>query len=380
MFISASLLITISALIGLELAENKALATLPLALHFIAITACSIPASLAMGKWGRRNGFVFASVIGIFGACLALLAIYQHSLAIFCLSTACFGCFTAFANYYRFTAADIVPAEKKHVAISWVMAGGVAAAFIGPNLAHWSQDVMDVSIYAGAFVAVIGVNLLSLITVLFMDLPPPTPKKPGKSRGRPVKTIARQPVFIVACLCATLGYATMNLVMTATPLAMQASHMQMSDTAFVIQWHVISMFAPSFVTGHLINRFGISKILFTGAVLCLLCVALNLTGKSVWDFTAALVLLGVGWNFLFVGGTTLLTECYKESEKSHTQAANDFIVFGTVSVTALSSGAIHHYLGWNFVNICVIPLILICAFSALWLTKHYSGNELEELT
>ena len=238
---------------------------------------------------------------------------------------------------------------------------------------------MDVSIYAGAFVAVIGVNLLSLITVLFMDLPPPTPKKPGKSRGRPVKTIARQPVFIVACLCATLGYATMNLVMTATPLAMQASHMQMSDTAFVIQWHVISMFAPSFVTGHLINRFGISKILFTGAVLCLLCVALNLTGKSVWDFTAALVLLGVGWNFLFVGGTTLLTECYKESEKSHTQAANDFIVFGTVSVTALSSGAIHHYLGWNFVNICVIPLILICAFSALWLTKHYSGNELEEL-
>ena len=370
MFICSSLLITVSALIGLELAENKALATLPLALQFIAVMSCSIPASLAMGRWGRRAGFMFATLVGISGACLALFAIYQKSLWIYCLATACFGCFTAFGNYYRFTAPEIVPAEKKNVAISWVMAGGVVAAFIGPNLARWSQNFLDVSIYAGAFLIVIGVYLLSLMTVSFMDLPKPDKTKANAAKGRPVWTIIRQPVFMVACVCATLGYATMNLVMTATPLAMHSSQMDLSDTAFVIQWHVVAMFAPSFVTGNLINHFGISKILFAGAVLCFLCVALNLVGQSIWHFWTALVFLGLGWNFLFVGGTTLLTTCYDETEKSRTQAANDFIVFSTVSVTALSSGALHHYLGWSFVNLCVIPFILVCGCSALWLAKH----------
>jgi len=308
MFICSSLLITVSALIGLDLAENKALATLPLALQFIAIMMCSIPASLAMGRWGRRKGFIFAALVGIAGACLALVAIYQRSLAIYCTATACFGCFTAFGNYYRFTAPEIVPVDKKNVAISWVMAGGVVAAFIGPNLARWSQNLLDISIYAGAFLIVIGV-----------------------------------------CL------------------------MQLSDTAFVIQWHVVAMFAPSFVTGNLINRFGISRVLFAGAVLSLMCVLLNLTGQSLRHFTFALILLGLGWNFLFIGGTTLLTECYRENEKSRTQAANDFIVFSTVSITALSSGALHHYLGWSLVNICVLPFIIVCGYSALWLAKHPVG-------
>ncbi len=370
MFICSSLLITVSALIGLDLAENKALATLPLAIQFIAVMSCSIPASLAMGRWGRRKGFMFAALIGITGACLALLAIYQRSLVIFCFATACFGSFNAFGNYYRFTASEVVTADKKNVAISWVMAGGVVAAFIGPNLARWSQNLLEISIYAGAFLVVIAVYLMSLMTVTFMDLPAPQVKGSDTNTGRPISAIIRQPTFIVACLCATLGYATMNLVMTATPLAMHASHMGLSDTAFVIQWHVVAMFAPSFVTGNLINRFGISKILFSGALLCLLCVILNLTGQSIWHFTVALVLLGLGWNFLFVGGTTLLTECYTENEKSRTQAANDFIVFSTVSATALSSGALHHYLGWNLVNISVIPFIILCGYSAMWLAKH----------
>jgi len=225
MFTCSSLLITVSALIGLELAENKALATLPLSLQFIAVMCCSVPASLAMGRWGRRNGFMFATMVGITGACLALVAIYQHSLWIYCIATFCFGSFTAFGNYYRFTAPEIAPADKKNVAISWVMAGGVVAAFIGPNLARWSQNMLEISSYAGAFVIVIGVYLLSFLTVSFMDLPKPKPKVPGESTGRPIGTIIRQPVFIVACLCATLGYATMNLVMTATPLAMHSDHM-----------------------------------------------------------------------------------------------------------------------------------------------------------
>ncbi len=377
MFICSSLLITVSALIGLDLAENKALATLPLALQFIAVMTCSIPASLAMGRWGRRNGFLFAACIGIAGACLALLAIYAGSLWIFCIATFCFGSFTAFGNYYRFTAPEIVSAEKKNVAISWVMAGGVIAAFIGPNLARWSQNMLEISIYAGAFVVVIGVYLLSLLTVTFMDLPTPAPSKQGASTGRSLSQIMAQPVFIVACLCATLGYATMNLVMTATPLAMHSHEMAFSDTAFVIQWHVVAMFAPSFVTGNLINFFGISKVLLAGAFLCLLCVIVNLTGESVWHFWSALVLLGLGWNFLFVGGTTLLTECYTEAEKSKTQAANDFIVFSTVSVTALSSGVLHHYLGWSVINLSVLPFIVLCGVSALWLVTQKDKTPVE---
>lgn len=369
MFTCSSLLITVSALIGLDLADNKALATLPLALQFIAVMACSIPASLAMGKWGRRNGFMFASLIGVSGALLALLAIYTHSLWIFCFATFCFGSFTAFGNYYRFTAPEIVPPEKKNVAISWVMAGGVIAAFIGPNLARWSQGMLEISVYAGAFVIVIGIYLLSLLTISFMDLPKIEAKPTDTRQGRSVWEIMSQPVFIVACLCATLGYATMNLVMTATPLAMHAHDMEFNDTAFVIQWHVVAMFAPSFFTGNLINKFGISKILVTGAVLCFLCVLVNLYGQSLWHFWSALVLLGLGWNFLFVGGTTLLTESYSESEKSRTQAANDFIVFSTVSITALSSGVLHHHLGWHVINVAVIPFILLCGISAVWLSK-----------
>jgi len=377
LFICSSLLITVSALIGFELADNKALATLPLALQFIAVMSCSIPASLAMGRWGRRAGFVFASFVGITGACLALLAIYQHSLWIFCAATFCFGCFNSFGNYYRFTAPEIVPAEKKNVAISWVMAGGVVAAFIGPNLARWSQNLLDVSIYAGAFVIVIGVYLMSLLTVTFMDLPKPVKKDKDTSSGRPTRDIVKQPIFIVACLCATLGYAIMNLVMTATPLAMHKHDLSFGDTAFVIQWHVVAMFAPSFFTGNLINRFGISRILFTGALMCLICIVLNLIGQSVWHFWIALICLGIGWNFLFVGGTTLLTECYTDLEKNRTQAANDFIVFSTVSVSALSSGALHHHLGWAFINLCVVPLIFICGAAALWLAK-YNAEKLQQ--
>ncbi len=379
MFICSSLLVTVSALIGFDLAENKALATLPLAIQFIAIMSCSIPASLAMGRWGRRNGFMFASLLGLTGAGLALLAIYSHSLWIFCLATFCFGSFTAFGNYYRFSAPEVVAPEKKNVAISWVMAGGVVAAFIGPNLVRWSQHMLEVSIYAGAFVVLIGVYLLSLFTVSFMDLPKPNTKKTAKKEGRSVLEIMAQPVFIVACLCATLGYATMNLVMTATPLAMHSHGMELTDTAFVIQWHVVAMFAPSFFTGNLINRVGISKVLFTGTVLCFLCVLINLYGQTIWHFWSALLLLGIGWNFLFVGGTSLLTECYLESEKSRAQAANDFIVFSAVSVTALSSGVLHHHLGWKIVNLSVIPFIVLCGIGAFWLSKKQKNENVTPL-
>ncbi len=365
MFICSSLLITVSALIGLDLATDKSLATLPLAIQFIAMMTTSIPASLFMGKWGRKVGFLAAGIIGICGACLALLAIYQRSLPLFCMATFCFGTFSAFGNYYRFTAPEVVPAEKKNVAISWVMGGGVIAAFIGPNLATWSQNFLEVSVYAGAFIITIGVYLASMLTVSFMDLPAPVAKPPKTASSRSLSSIVTQPVFLVAVICAAFGYGTMNLVMTATPLAMHHNGMVLSDTAFVIQWHIVAMFAPSFITGNLIDRFGILNILLIGAILSVVCVAINLTGHSVWHFWLALITLGIGWNFLFVGGTTLLTESYRPEEKTEIQAINDFIVFSVVSITALSSGTIHHYYGWKTVNLCVLPLLLfvvVCIF------------------
>ena len=301
---------------------------------------------------------------------MALIAIYQQSLVLFCAATFCFGAFNAFGNYYRFTAPEVVPADKKNVAISWVMAGGVVAAFIGPNLANWSQNLLHVSVYAGAFVIAIIVYLASMITVSFMDLPPPPAKTTSTKTGRPLRQVMCQPVFFVAVVCAAFGYGTMNLVMTATPLAMHHNNMGLSDTAFVIQWHVVAMFAPSFFTGNLINRFGNLNILFCGAILCVVCVLVNLNGTTIWHFWSALITLGIGWNFLFVGGTALLTECYQPEEKTGIQAINDFIVFSTVSLTALSSGTIHHTYGWQTVNLAVLPLLLFASACVIFLKIH----------
>jgi len=376
MFISASMLITVSALIGLELASNKALATLPLALQFIAIMLTSVPASLAMGKWGRKRCFTFAGLIGVAGAALALLAIYQQSFWLFCIATPCFGAFSAFGNYYRFTAAEVVSEENKSVAISWVMAGGVLAAFVGPNLVIWSQNLLEVSRYAGAFVITGCVFTLSIFTVSFMQLPAPQQADDTNQPQRKLLHIASQPIFLVAVSCAAFGYATMNLIMTATPLAMKHHSMQLHDTAFVIQWHVLAMFAPSFITGNIIKRVGVLKVLLTGVVFCLACVVINLAGTGLWHFWLALLLLGIGWNFLFVGGTTLVTESYQPHERARTQAMNDFIIFSTVSLTALSSGTLHHWFGWRIVNLSVLPFLLLAAAGVLILAKIRASGPL----
>ncbi len=365
-FICASLLITISALIGLELAPDKRLATLPLALQFFSVMCGSVPASLIMGRLGRKKGFLIAASIGILGASLALWAIFNGVFFVYCLATVCFGLFTAFGNYYRFTAAEVVPAARKSTAISMVMAGGVIAAFIGPNLANWSGALFEHSRFAGPFAVLIGVYMLSMATIAFADLPVPMRSTQAYS-GRPLPEILGQPIFIVAVLCQMLGYGTMNLVMTATPLAMHVHDYGMGATAFVIQWHVLAMFGPSFFTGHLINRLGIIPILAAGVVLGLVCVVINLNGDTMAHFTASLVLLGISWNFLFIGGTTLLTDAYSTAEKARTQAANDLMVFTTVTVTALAAGGLHHLFGYKMVNVTVVPMFLVIGLAILWL-------------
>ncbi|MEE9334851.1 MAG: MFS transporter [Granulosicoccaceae bacterium] len=367
LYIGQSLLITVTALIGMQLAPDKQFATLPLALQFFSIMCFSIPASLIMGRIGRRAGFMLAGCIGIFGASLALWSVLHEFFVGYCAATICFGMFSAFANYYRFTAAEVATPATKNVAISLVMAGGVIAAFIGPNMANWSSGMFDGRPFAGPFAVLIVVFMIGILTISFAKLPRTTDTQQSSGGGRPLSLIARQPRFIVAVICQALGYATMNLVMTATPLAMQMHTYDMSQTAFVIQWHIVAMFGPSFFTGRLINRFGINAVLMTGVVAGFACVLLNLHGQTMSHFIAALVLLGISWNFLFVGGTTLLTDTYELSEKSRAQAANDFIVFSIVTLTALSAGALYHNFGWRVINLSVLPFLSVACLAICWL-------------
>jgi len=374
MYICSSLLITVSALIGFELAPNKSLATLPMALQFFSIMCGTVPSSLFMGRFGRKAGFLLAGCIGIAGASIALWSVINDQFLGYCIASVCFGLFAAFANYYRFTAAEVVSDNAKSRAIAMVMAGGVIAAFIGPNLANWSSGLFPARAFAGPFAILIGVYLLSMLTISFAALPQAPKRLANAPSGRPLSAIMLQPTFVVAVICQMLGYGAMNLVMSSTPLAMNLHAYGLGATAMVIQWHVVAMFAPSFFTGHLINRLGVIPVLASGVLLGAACVVVNLTGESLPHFIVALMLLGISWNFLFVGGTTLLTDICTAEERSRTQAINDLLVFTTVTLTALTAGGMHHLFGWRIINLSVLPMFAISGLAIAWLYVNRKGQ------
>ena len=373
---SNTLIIATSALVGLALAEDKSLSTLPLAAQFIAVMLTSIPASLWMNHVGRKAGFLTATLFAFAGAATATIAIIQKDFWLFVLATTLIGVFNGFGIYYRFAAADAVDEAHKSRAISYVLVGGVLAAIIGPNLASHTKWLIDSAPFAASYASLIIVYLVSLLALTFLKLPASEVHLDRlQAKARPLSHIASQPKFIVALICAMLGYGVMSLVMTATPLAMHHHAHSFDDTAFVIQWHVLGMFVPSFFTGHLIRRFGIVRILFAGALFGIACVVVNLNGTSYWHFWVALVLLGISWNFLFIGGTTLLTETYRPEERAKTQAANDFLVYTTITISSLSAGALQHHLGWQAVNMGVIPLLVIILASIVWLSSRQTVTQ-----
>lgn len=369
MMSGTSMLVTTAALVGALLAEDKSLATLPLAAQFIATMFASIPAALLMGKIGRQSGFLLATLFGMAGSALATLAILWHDFWLFNVAALLIGIFNAFGNYYRFTAADAVDEAHKSRAISLVLAGGVAAAFIGPNMANLTRDWIGAAPFAGSYAALISLYVLSLLVLIFLRLPPHGDHAlhDTRHRGRPLRAIMSQPRFIVALLSGMFGYGVMSLVMTATPLAMYHHAHPFNDTSLVIQWHILGMFVPSFFTGHLIRRFGVLNIILTGTLFGVVCVLINLNGDTLWHFWTALVLLGISWNFMFIGATTLLTETYTQEEKTKAQAVNDFSVFTTVTIASLSAGVLQHHYGWQTVNLGVLPLLLIILLANLWL-------------
>ena len=377
MMSSTSLLLTTTALVGLQMAPDKAWATLPLAVMFIAVMLTSIPASLLMAKIGRKPAFMMATFFGMAGGVLATYAIFSEKFWLFVASGVLVGMFNGFGNYFRFAAADIVEHRLKSKAISAVLLGGVIAAVIGPNLANLTRNSIPNYLFAGSYISIIGLYILIFIVLGFLKLPEISHHENDNNseQARSLWEIASQPKFIVALLCAMLGYGVMSFVMTATPLAMHANTHSFSDTSFVISWHVLGMYAPSFVTGHLIQRFGVLTIMFIGALFGLGCVAANLLGNSVGHYWLGLTLLGISWNFLFIGGTTLLTETYKPIERSKTQALNDFIIFTTVTIASLTAGVLQHNYGWEVVNLGVIPIIIIIMLSILWLATKRKDNK-----
>jgi MFS family permease len=363
-------------LVGHRLAADKSLATLPITLMVVGTAMTTIPAALFMGRFGRRNGFVFGALIGSMGGAVAAYAIVAQSFALFCLGHLLVGVYQGFANYYRFAAAETAGESFKGPAISLVLAGGVVAAVAGPEIGKWTKDMLAPAAFAGSYVALGGLSVFAAFVLLLIDMPKPVARA-FRTRGRSLPTIMRQPVFLVAAAGAAIGYAVMILVMTATPLAMVAHRHAVGDAVFVIQWHVLGMFVPSFFTGGLIRRFGAVTILLCGIVLLLVHVTVAVTGTDLLHFTSALVLLGVGWNFAFIGGTTLLTETHTAEEQAKTQAANDFIVFGTVALASLSSGWLLQRFGWQTLNYVAVPILLLAGSLAAWLLLRRHATPLE---
>ena len=373
MMSATSMIITAGALAGQQIADDKSLATLPLALQFIATMLVAIPASLFLKRVGRKRGFMLATVLGVTGGIVGALGLLNGQFWVFAAAGLFIGAFNAFGNYYRFTAADSVAVELKARAISYVMVGGVIAAFVGPNMANWTKDLLPEMPFAGSYLSIVGVYLLSLLVLSGLKLPHVAADESEDEAAvpeRPLLEIVSQTKFMVAAVCGMLGYGVMSFLMTATPLAMNHHQHPFGDTSFVIQWHVLGMFAPSFFTGHLIKRFGLVTILMAGAVFGFACVAVNLTGTTLWHFWLALFLLGLSWNFLFVGASTLLTETYHPSERAKTQAVNDFLVFTTVAAASLLAGTLQHWYGWQYVNMGVLPLLVIVFVSIVILSRE----------
>lgn len=356
------ILMAVNALVGYMLAENKMLATLPAMTYVVGSAISAMPASAWMRKVGRRSGFMHGSLLAIVGALIAAAAVSMKSFWGVCLGTFFIGCYNATGALYRFAAADAVAGDNKARAISLVLAGGIVGGLLGPESSKLTKDWLAVT-YAGTYLSLVAFAMAALALQSRLELPKIAAASIDKPM-RPLAVIARQPKFIVAVLAAALGYGVMNLLMVATPLAMSFCGHPFKEGVFVLEWHVVGMFLPSFFAGDLIKRFGALKIIVAGVLLNFASIAINLSGVTVAHFWLGLVVLGVGWNFMFIGGTTLLTETYEPHEKTRVQGFNDMLVFATMAVSSSSAGFLVNARGWEMVNYTAIPAVGIALVAA----------------
>ena len=348
---------TLAAVLGAGLAPDKGLATLPIAVMVIGTALASLPAGLLMRRHGRRAGFLIGAALGLSGSLLSALALHRGSFALFVAGHLLLGTWQGFANYYRFAAVEATDAAHAGRAISWVVAAGVVAAFVGPALGQWGRDAVAASAFVGSYLAQGALGVVALALLWQVRLPPVAAAAEGIAR--PLREIVAQPALRTAVLGAAAAYAVMIMVMTATPLAMLGCGLAATSVTAVIQWHVVGMFAPSFFTGRLVERHGALRIMQIGFGLLLGNVAIALLGVTWLHFVAALVLLGVGWNFAFVGATALLTQSYRPSERAKVQALNEGVVFSLIALASLGAGWLYDRFGWATLNLALLPALIV---------------------
>jgi MFS family permease len=359
--------IAINGLVGLALAPLGWMATLPVMGYVVGGALSTSLVAKSQRLWGRKTSFQIGLAVAFASALLCAWATHEKNFWLLVFSTVLAGYYNANGALYRFAAAELAAPGFKEKAVSLVLAGGLIGAVLGPNLASRTRDLTDTP-FVAAYVALALVALLSMLVMAFMQFPPPPPKAAGG--GRPLRAIMRQPVFIVSAAGAALGYGVMNLLMAATPIAMQQCKHPFSDAALVLEWHVIGMFAPGFFTGHLIKRYGALPIMGVGVALNFLCIAIALSGVNLMQFLVALFVLGVGWNFLFTGSTTLALQAWRPEEKDKAQAALNFCVFAVMALTSFGAGALVTTQGWQWLNIGSLLPVALTGAALLWLARQ----------
>ena len=367
LFQTASVLVmTVGGLAGGQIAPRPELATMPIAAMFLGTATATFPASMWMVRAGRRTGFVAGALLGVAAGLCAALGIWLGSLALLCLGTFLVGVYQAFAQFYRFAASELANAAFKPRAISLVLGGGVVAALAGPMLGRLGGPLLEPQ-YVGSFLLLALVSMIAAGILLGLHVPAALAPHGDGEKGRPWLNIVSQPAYLIALFGAATGYGIMILAMTATPIAMVQHHHELAAAATAIQLHVLGMFLPSFFTGSLIARFGVLRIMFAGVVLFAGHVVMTLTGTGFGSFAGALVLLGVGWNFLYIGGTTLLTTTYSVAEKGRAQATNDMTIFAVGLACSFSAGALLQHFGWQTLNMLLLPWLALAASALVWL-------------
>ncbi|MCP3386994.1 MULTISPECIES: MFS transporter [unclassified Bradyrhizobium] len=354
---NSAVIFATGSIVGATLAPDMSLATVPLSMYVVGLAAGTLPTGAISRRFGRRWAFVIGTGLGTLTGLIGSFAILHASFALFCLATFLGGLYGSVAQSYRFAAADGASAAYRPKAVSWVMAGGVFAGVLGPQLVQWTMDIWSPYLFAFSFLVQAAVALVAMGIVAGVDMPKPAPA--DLHGGRPLLTIVTQPRFIAAALCGVISYPMMNLVMTSAPLAMKMCGLSLSDSNFGIQWHIVAMYGPSFFTGALIARFGAPKIVACGLLLEAGAAGIGLSGITAMHFWATLIVLGVGWNFSFIGASALVLETHRPQERNKVQAFNDFLVFGMMAIGSFSSGQLLANYGWSAVNMVVFPPVVL---------------------
>jgi len=360
-----TVLVATGGLVGAMLAPDRGLATLPITVYVAGMWMGTLPVGMLAQRFGRRTTFQIGTLFGVLTGLVCCLAVLQASFPLFLLGALFSGFYAAAHQAYRFAAADTASEAFRPKAISWVMVGGIASAILGSQLVIVSKDLWLPYMFAGTYLAQALLALVSMAVLTLVSIPKPPARVDGQG-GRPLAEIARQPRFIAAVTCGVASYAMMNLVMTSAPLAMVDCNHSVTEATLGLQWHVLGMFAPSFFTGGLIMRFGVERIVAAGFALILFAAAIAIAGIGLWHFWIALTLLGIGWNFAFIGATTMVTQCHRANERNRVQAFNDFMVFGAVALASFSSGKLLASFGWTAVNEVVFPVVLAAGVLLAW--------------